>query len=1507
MQVGGKQLPSTTSAGKQLPLPVSSGAASPSSTDPAAAVVPSNETQSSSAVSFTPSWRARDMAARLLTYRKSLVESHMNTTDHEMPMSTDFDVRATLSFLQAPNNAAVVRQAFDLAATAVLNALQKPMEPDEPAEIGDIVGLPKELQAHEALIQLRHQALERAHNNKEYAKRKSSVKIEKKAIASVPKRTKAKITPTTSTAPEAAVVETKAVDSIPSSTLPKHPLPQKSKIETETIEVPEQTPSTSNSLRMSTTKPDTTTVPPAPKEPTTPKFTRNTPASSAAALDFRFNSSRAILCAAGNLVFAALTPVHVNVANDGGVDDESLDIVNVPQNPKKVSAVADDSENTTAANVSTSSTDVNMGAVVVEARKLGQRTISVVENATRRSKLRYEYRKANARQEHDVDESTDTQYLVIPNPFDWDPEDDGGCTDEESRSVASEDLPVIPYQPMKGALTEEWNTACLPRLLSILHQGAGHALYHDVNWSSRYGRVANLLRTLANEDNNYGPHLILTTEPEVRRFAQEFHDLHTNIQLVTTPETRKLQVLAYQGGTSQRRSMRRHFSKASGLSGAPLHVLVASYADFLEDFLHFCQVPLETVVLDDGASWMAAAQGDQNSALGHVWTSGIFSANDHQTGLAGTAFRGWDFQAGEFSEAVLKDAWVGLTSRHRILVAASPSPTQLSKATSGDVIPVSGLIDFLAPHFSDVVREEWDRSRITSDAASMEHFRKLVARSTVVHHAGSAIKDMKRLALLSLTGELPPPDRSYLPRVHDIVQEETFVLDNKIAFSRRSSLVCLGPPETSWLRFELGKASFQNILEAMKASNHYGHFCEEITTASSTTSSGANGQVAGTMAFRPAVCCGRHFGSEQGLRQHVSALHAPPGTWLCRTCGSDCITSQARTHHERSCGQPSAGSSGDQAGTVGATPTVGQGGVKSGVGKKKASRPGSSQQIVAPMGEKDPDGSLRVPGYRGVWVSKEGKHFIKIDGQRFKRSENDKDIEFFDSIDDAAKKHDEVIRKGMKSPKAEFNFKPDGSKIVYEDITPASTSGLGGSASNVVPALSVINIKDLPPDVKPLLRDPRQTSRTGGNSKRHIYAYRGVCRQARKGHDRWQSQISFMGVNHYLGTFDSEWDAAAIYAWAHLILYGEEATRAAQKEGEEAAAAYEQEKRDIASGKIPEPTPKPEKKKKPVTKKLKTKEEQKNNDATKTQVANGRKVGDVSKKVPVAALSPEKAKKQSTKKTSDAPKKRKLAAKEKTAEKKFKASPRYEKEAIGTTVAKGVSKAPILSYREIYAGMKDAELTKLTAHNLTAAIDVGYWVADTQVSYSAVDPILRPCIPAFSTLGMACIGGAMLYGLSPSVFEWNLEAFIENSKPGSEQDTMTAIQMLAVEYDEDGVNEKFRSAMQGTMCVLGSASKTTQRAYKALGFGAVPFGGSVGRLDCHVGGMPGSCTENAACITFATNNNSSFQFSCLSNEDIVTHNGKRLLIDMGSLPLQHNDVCSVGARVFAFICPDHKG
>lgn len=471
------------------------------------------------------------------------------------------------------------------------------------------------------------------------------------------------------------------------------------------------------------------------------------------------------------------------------------------------------------------------------------------------------------------------------------------------------------------------------------------------------------------------------------------------------------------------------------------------------------------MIVDDGMGWMAAAQGDQNSSLRSIWETAMFSTNDHHMGLAGIpTFREWDFCRDLFPESVVKEARVGLTARHRILTASSFVTQQ---RTNLEVVGVSCLVYFLAPNFSDTVREEWDRSRIASDVKSMKHFRKLVARSTVVHSLEELENDdwqSCELAIASLTGQLGSADRSNDPVVPRVVPDEEFVSSGKVASSRRWALAWLGAPEQSWLRYELGNAKFEPILDVMKLSNNHGHFCEEITTASSTTSSGVSGQVAGTMAYRLAVCCGRHFGSEQGLRQHVSALHAPPGTWLCRTCSMDCVTSQARTHHERSCGQPLSTVDGDPplfAG--GTTPNVGQGGgPKSGVGKKKGGRPSGAQVGGTSSDEKDADGSLRVPGYRGVWINAVGKHFIKIDGERYK---NNLSVEIlFDNVDDAAKKYDEIVRQqkkesGKKNQKVELNFKPDGTRIIYEVITPATTSGLGGSASNVVPALSVINIK----------------------------------------------------------------------------------------------------------------------------------------------------------------------------------------------------------------------------------------------------------------------------------------------------------------------------------------------------------------------------------------------------------------------------------------------------------------
>jgi hypothetical protein len=55
-------------------------------------------------------------------------------------------------------------------------------------------------------------------------------------------------------------------------------------------------------------------------------------------------------------------------------------------------------------------------------------------------------------------------------------------------------------------------------------------------------------------------------------------------------------------------------------------------------------------------------------------------------------------------------------------------------------------------------------------------------------------------------------------------------------------MLALAMPRRSWLRYELGKNERQAYLDAMKITNNHGAVCEEITTASSTTS-GASGQV----------------------------------------------------------------------------------------------------------------------------------------------------------------------------------------------------------------------------------------------------------------------------------------------------------------------------------------------------------------------------------------------------------------------------------------------------------------------------------------------------------------------------------------------------------------------------------------------------------------------------------------------------------------------------------------
>lgn len=344
--------------------------------------------------------------------------------------------------------------------------------------------------------------------------------------------------------------------------------------------------------------------------------------------------------------------------------------------------------------------------------------------------------------------------------------------------------------------------------------------------------------------------------------------------------------------------------------------------------------------------------------------------------------------------------------------------------------------------------------------------------------------------------------------------------------------------------------------------------------------------------------------------------------------------------------------------------------------------------------------------------------------------------------------------------------------------------------------------------------------------------------------------------------------------FAQLILYGEEATKQAQKEGEEAAAAYEKEKRDIAAGIIPEPSPsaKPPKKKPP--------KKEKGEAAKKRKSSTSAGAGNTSE----------------------------LAANEGKKAKTNTKACKLEKEAIGSTVAKGVTKASILASRETFDNVSDKDLMAMASTRLKAAQGKIYCVTDVRSTTSTIETWFRPCIPINNQPDFHPWGAAMLIGLRPNWFGWDLQEFVSSQE--TVYDPITAIQMLAVEFDEGGVNEKFQCLIQGSRAVLGRASELTQSAYKSLGLGQVPLGGACGKIDCHIGGVPHSCGETAACIYHhnaapeslaGDQTQSDFYLRCLSDVDIVTLNGQKITPSSGSCSIFDEDVITIGPRVFSFI------
>lgn len=233
-------------------------------------------------------------------------------------------------------------------------------------------------------------------------------------------------------------------------------------------------------------------------------------------------------------------------------------------------------------------------------------------------------------------------------------------------------------------------------------------------------------------------------------------------------------------------------------------------------------------------------------------------------------------------------------------------------------------------------------------------------------------------------------------------------------------------------------------------------------------------------------------------------------------------------------------------------------------------------------------------------------------------------------------------------------------------------------------------------------------------------------------------------------------------------------------------------------------------------------------------------------------------------------------------------------------LAKSVGKASILAPIPKFAEMSDDELTREAAIRMVAARSVNYCITEVQLP-APIHIDFRPCVPRM-TGSYHQLGCALLVGLDPHLFSWNIDSIINKQYFGSDIERRNATDLLTAELGKDGLNQQFRCLVQGSTTVIGCASSRMNRVYASLGMGSPPIGGPIGRIDCNTGGSSKCCSETAACIQYVPTDTGDFQFSALSS-DLITMNGQRITPEMGSFPLFNEDICTIGSRVFLFLLP----
>lgn len=331
--------------------------------------------------------------------------------------------------------------------------------------------------------------------------------------------------------------------------------------------------------------------------------------------------------------------------------------------------------------------------------------------------------------------------------------------------------------------------------------------------------------------------------------------------------------------------------------------------------------------------------------------------------------------------------------------------------------------------------------------------------------------------------------------------------------------------------------------------------------------------------------------------------------------------------------------------------------------------------------------------------------------------------------------------------------------------------------------------------------------------------------------------------------------------------------------------------RDIEAGIIPAPAPTLSKKDK--QEKVKRKNEEK-------KVEKEKKARDEQR----IKAKEEQNKKQKVAEVKKEPKKRPAKQEKPKKSPAKKPKPSNDEENLNDVLSKITVKAPSLVPHPQFAETSDKDLINETVKRLEAAQRMQYRIGDVPLQ-APVSSYLRPCIPG-SLSAEHPAGSAILLGLDPSDFDWTYEDLIQQYASQEEQTAIDSL--LRKEYSNDGLNSRFVSFIQGPVSVIGCASPSMQRNYAKLGMGSTDrtLGGPIGCIDCNIGGLGKACSETAASIEFRPTKAGQYQLTVLSSTDLITLNGKRVTPELGSFPLFHEDVCTVGARVFVFLLPSDR-